>query len=98
MILEIATLNIKPGAEKAFEEDLAHASHLIASIPGYIGHSLRRCVETPNKYNLLVEWEDVDAHMVGFRESQEYKKWSEILSPHYLPERSMEHFELVYTH
>ena len=98
MILEIATLNIIEGNEEAFEKDLEKASHLIASIPGYIKHSLTKCVEQPNKYNLLVEWDNIESHMVGFRESEAYKQWSEILTPHYLPERTMEHFQTVYEH
>ena len=55
MILEVATLNVRVGLEREFEAAFAQGSLLIASMPGYISHQLQRCVETSNRYALLVK-------------------------------------------
>jgi heme-degrading monooxygenase HmoA len=55
MILEAAILNVKSGQETEFEEAFRHASHLIASMPGYITHELHHCLEVKNKYLLFMQ-------------------------------------------
>jgi heme-degrading monooxygenase HmoA len=75
MILEVAILNVKGGQEKQFEIDFAIAGKLISSIKGYVKHSLSKCVEQQNKYILLVDWENLEDHTIGFRQSTEYLEW-----------------------
>jgi hypothetical protein len=67
MILELAILDIGKGTCEDFEAAFRQASPIIASIPGYISHELRRCLEKPNRYILLVKWQTLEAHTVGFR-------------------------------
>jgi heme-degrading monooxygenase HmoA len=55
MILETAILNVKKGEEKQFEHDFKIAGQYICVIDGYLGHSLRKCVEHENKYLLFVD-------------------------------------------
>jgi heme-degrading monooxygenase HmoA len=62
MILEAAVLKVRSGEEDAFEQAFRAASPLIASSPGYISHQLQRCVETKERYLLLVQWETMEAH------------------------------------
>ena len=31
-----------------------------------------------NKYLLLVEWENLEAHTIGFRESEVYQEWKKM--------------------
>ena len=54
MILEVATLNVRPGQEAAFEEAMRKARPLIEASPGFAGIHFRRCMETPNRYLLFV--------------------------------------------
>jgi len=95
MILEVAMLDVRPGEEPAFEAAFAEASAIIASMPGYIRHSLQRRIEPPVRYLLLVEWETLENHTVGFRESSEYQRWKELLHHFYEPFPVVEHFEPV---
>ena len=55
MILEVALLNVRFGEAPAFERAFAQAQAIIASMPGYVSHQLQRCLETENKYVLLVQ-------------------------------------------
>lgn len=70
MVLEAATLYVNPGRERDFEKDFKIAGQYIGSIPGYIKHSLQKCLEQDGKYLLLVEWEKLEDHTVGFRQSE----------------------------
>jgi heme-degrading monooxygenase HmoA len=56
MILEVAILDVKPSMVNEFETAFKTASTIIASMPGYISHELQRCLETTNRYILLVRW------------------------------------------
>jgi len=93
MILESALLDVKPGAEAAFEAAMKEARPLIAATPGFYSISVQRCLETPNRYLLLVEWETLEDHTVGFRQSARYEKWRALLHHFYDPFPRVEHFD-----
>jgi heme-degrading monooxygenase HmoA len=94
MILELAILEIGKGTCEDFEAAFRQASPIIASIPGYISHELRRCLEKPNRYLLLVKWQTLAAHTVGFRQSPEYQRWRALLHHFYDPFPTVEHYDL----
>ena len=96
MILEAAILFIKENQEKNFEHDFAKASQYISSIDGYLGHTLQKCLEQPNKYLLLVDWRNLEDHTIGFRESAAYLEWKKLLHHYYEPFPIVEHFETVF--
>jgi len=93
MILEVAILNVRPGMAADFEAAFARASPIISSMPGYFSHQLQRCVEVPNRYILLVDWESLEAHTVGFRGSPQYQEWKRLLHHFYDPFPTVEHYE-----
>jgi len=95
MILEAAILHIKPGLASEFENSFRQASRIISSMEGYIHHELQRCLEEENKYILLVQWETLEDHTVGFRGSAEYQEWKKLLHHYYDPFPIVEHFEKV---
>ena len=93
MILEVAILDIIPGREKDYEDAFANASSIIASMPGYRSHTLKKCIEKQNRYLLLVEWDTLADHTEGFRQSDEYQTWKALLHPFYDPFPVVEHYE-----
>lgn len=95
MILEVALLHVRPGMRGAFEEAFRKASSIICAMPGYISHQLQRCIEAPDRYLLLVNWETLEAHTVGFRGSPEYQDWKRMLHHFYDPFPTVEHYESV---
>jgi heme-degrading monooxygenase HmoA len=95
MIREHAVLEVLPGREDDFEASFAQAKSLIADSPGFGGVTLDRCVEQPNRYLLLVEWETVEAHTEGFRGSERYGPWRELLHHFYEPFPVVEHHSTV---
>ena len=97
MILEHALLPVVPGREADFEAAFAEAKAIISGMPGFIELRLSRSIETPNEYLLLVQWESVEAHEIGFRGSPEYGRWRELLHRFYEPFPVVEHFALVHS-
>jgi heme-degrading monooxygenase HmoA len=92
MIVEHVVLPVIPGREDAFETDFAVARKIISAMPGFIALTLSRQLEQPNLYLLLVEWERLEDHTVGFRGSAEYEQWRKILHPYYDPFPEVTHF------
>ncbi|MCD2442845.1 antibiotic biosynthesis monooxygenase [Agromyces sp. SYSU K20354] len=97
MILEHAILPVVPGREADFEAAFGEAKAIMAGMPGFLDLTLSRSIETPNEYLLLVRWESVEAHEVGFRGSAQYRRWRELLHGFYEPFPVVEHFALVHS-
>jgi heme-degrading monooxygenase HmoA len=95
MILEAVMLQVKEGQEEEYEEVFRQASSIISSMRGYLSHELQRCMEVKGKYLLLVRWETLEDHTVGFRESAEYQEWKQLLHRFYDPFPVVEHFSKV---
>jgi heme-degrading monooxygenase HmoA len=92
MILEVAILNVIPGREAEFENAFRQAQRIISSMTGYRSHDLRRCVETTSRYILLVNWDSLEDHTVGFRGSTDYQEWKRLLHHFYDPFPVVEHY------
>ncbi len=92
MILEVAILNVIPGREAQFEAAFRQAQAIISSMKGYRSHELRRCVEAGNRYILLVSWDTLEDHTIGFRGSSGYQEWKRMLHHFYDPFPVVEHY------
>jgi len=93
MILEIAILDIKPGLESDFEKSFLIAQKIISLMKGYISHELKKCLENKSRYVLLVKWDSLEDHTIGFRESKEYQEWKKLLHHYYDPCPTVEHYQ-----
>ena len=93
MILEMAVLNVKPREADAFEAAMREAKPLIEATGGFQKMEVRPSVETADRYLLLVWWENLEAHEIGFRQSERYQKWRAALHHFYEPFPVVEHFE-----
>ena len=95
MILEAAPLYVRPGQEDAFETAFREAQAIIAASPGYRGHEVQRCIERPGEYLLLVRWDTLEDHTVGFRQSAAYLDWKRLLHRFYDPFPVVSHYRPV---
>jgi len=92
LILEAVMLNVKGDQMKEYEAAISQASSIISSMNGYLSHELHRCIEVEGKYLLLVKWETLEDHTIGFRQSAEYQEWRKLLHHFYDPFPTVEHF------
>ena len=97
MILEHAILPVKAELSEAFETAFRDAVPLIAGMPGFHHLRLERCIERPDFYLLLVEWDRLEDHTEGFRDSPEYQEWRRRLHHFYEPFPVVEHYETITT-
>ena len=97
MILEVAILDVKPGRETEFEATFEKAQKIISSMHGYVSHQLQNCVENSSRYILLVNWETLEDHTIGFRKSAQYQEWRSLLHQFYDPFPVVEHYQSVYS-
>ena len=75
MITEHALLDVIAGREAEFVEAMETAKDVIAASPGFVSLRVEHCVERPNRFLLLVEWERLEDHTEGFRGSEAYQAW-----------------------
>ena len=92
MILEAARLCVRSGEAPAFEEAMRTARPLIEASEGFRGLEVRPCLEEPGVYLLLVWWERLEDHTAGFRGSDRYARWKDLLHRFYEPFPTVEHF------
>jgi heme-degrading monooxygenase HmoA len=92
MIVEHAVLNIRKGMSLEFEAALKAARPLIEATEGFQRMEVRACVETKDRYLLLVWWSTVEAHTHGFRGSPRYDEWRAALHHFFEPFPSVQHY------
>ncbi len=95
MILEAVMLQVKEGLAEEYEDAFRQASGIISNMKGYQSHELQRCLEVKGKYLLLVKWDTLEDHTIGFRGSAEYQEWKLLLHRFYDPFPTVEHFSKV---
>jgi len=91
MVLEVALIDVQPGAEEAFEAAFHQVRHAVADSPGCRSMRMTRGVETPTRFVLLVEWDSIEDHE-AFRASHRFGLWRGAIGPHFAGQPRVEHF------
>jgi len=95
VIFEMARIRVTPGEEAAFEAAVAAARPLFQNAKGCSGMELHRIVETPGDYLLLVRWNTLEDHTVGFRGSPDFQRWRQLAGPFFAAAPEVLHTEPV---
>jgi heme-degrading monooxygenase HmoA len=96
MILEHADIRIDPARTAEFEEAILRgASSVIAQARGFKGFKVNRSIESPGRYILMIYWDTLENHTVGFRQSPAFAEWRTIVGPFFVQPPVVEHLELV---
>lgn len=96
MILELATIDIKPGTNEAFEARLNQAQAVLSRAGGYLGHQFQQGIEQENRYILLIRWESLEAHTVGFRGGELFKEWRGLIGEFFEAPPVVQHYALKF--
>lgn len=83
MVLEIAEFRIQPGREDEFAAAYREALRFAAATEGFRGARMVRGIESPSTFVLLIDWDSVEAHTKGFRESDRYPRWRALIAPYF---------------
>lgn len=92
MVVEHAELTVEDGREAEFQEVFGKAREVLAEADGFRWAELLRCAERPRTFLLLVGWESVEAHTVGFRESERFARWRALVGPFFAAPPAVEHY------
>jgi heme-degrading monooxygenase HmoA len=96
MILEVADIRIPPGRQAEFDVAILHGvKTVISQCLGYRGYQVRKGVESPERYLLLIWWDTLENHTVDFRGSPLFAQWRAIVGPFFAQPPQVEHFTLV---
>lgn len=95
MVLEIAEFSIKPGDEDAFAAAFREAKPLVAATEGFRSARMTRGIESPSSFVLLIEWDTLEAHTKGFRESDRFTRWRELIGPYFAVDPRVQHTEEI---
>ena len=96
MILEIADIRIHAGRNAEFDAAIQRGLETVASrASGYCAHRVVKGIESPDRYMLMIWWQTLEDHTVGFRTSPLFAEWRAIVGPFFAAPPSVEHFSLV---
>jgi heme-degrading monooxygenase HmoA len=92
MVLEIADIHVRPGAEQGFEQAYRAVRGVLTTTPGCRAVRMTRGIESPARFVLLVEWDSVEAHERNFRASERFSQWRAAIGPYFEAPPHVEHF------
>ncbi|MCD6667096.1 MAG: antibiotic biosynthesis monooxygenase [Hydrogenophaga sp.] len=96
MILEHADIRIDPARAADFEAAILHGVQtVISQAKGFRGFKVNRSIESPGRYLLMIYWDTLEDHTVGFRGSDAFTQWRTIVGPFFVQPPVVEHLELV---
>jgi heme-degrading monooxygenase HmoA len=96
MILEVADIRIAPGQQAAFDEAIVRGLTTVASqAQGFRGWKVNHSVESPERYLLMIFWDTLEDHTVGFRQGPLFAQWRAIVGPFFAAPPVVEHFTLL---
>lgn len=92
MIIEVATIKVKPGSEADFEAAVKLAAEVFRRAEGCLGLALTHCVEDPEVFDVVIRWKTLEDHTVGFRGSPLFAEWRALVGPHFAEPPSVKHY------
>ena len=97
MILEVADILIQPGRQAEFADAIRHGVEtVIAKADGFLSYRVEHCLERPERYLLMIQWQTLEHHTVSFRESPGFAQWRGIVGPFFAAPPVVEHFERLH--
>jgi heme-degrading monooxygenase HmoA len=96
MILEVADFRTAQGQEAAFADALQRGlDSVLRHARGFRSARVQRSVESPQRFLLMIEWDTLEDHTVGFRGGELFAQWRAIVGPFFAQPPQVEHFEIA---
>lgn len=91
MIYEIALLPVHKEHVETFRRAFTEVAPLLCRAKGYLGHLLAQGIETPEHFNLIVQWHSLEDHTPGFEASDDHQRFMTGLEPYLSAEPTVYH-------
>jgi len=96
MILEVADIRIAAGQQAAFDEAIQRGiATVVSKAKGFRGFKVNKGIESPERYVLMIFWDTLEDHTVGFRQGPLFAQWRAIVGPFFAQPPQVEHFTLL---
>lgn len=84
MILKTAEVKIAAEHHDKFEKAMTLAVETVLSqASGFIKFELHKGIEKADTYLFHIHWDTLESHTIGFRESDLFIKWRELIGPYF---------------
>ncbi|WP_386083501.1 antibiotic biosynthesis monooxygenase family protein [Vreelandella sp. F11] len=93
MVYEIALLPVHKEQIEQFRRAFDEVAPLLTRAKGYGGHMLAKGIETPELFNLIVQWASLEDHTPGFEESEDHQMFMMGLEEYFSEEPKVYHIE-----
>lgn len=93
MILETAKIKVDSGNHAGFELAVSSGvTEVLSKAKGFKSFQLLKGIEESDTYLLHITWETLEDHTIGFRESDLFTKWREIIGPFFAASPEVTHW------
>lgn len=93
MVLESALITVND--PEGFLGALEQAKLVIAQAEGFRGIEARRGIERPDTFLLLITWDSLEHHTVGFRQGPLFPQWRSHIGPFFADAPTVEHWSTI---
>lgn len=97
MIVEYIRYSTPETQSAEFERSYAEAGTSLKGSAHCLAYELSRCLDDPSSYILRIEWDSVEGHMQGFRNSPEFRRFFAAIRPYVNQITEMRHYRLTDT-
>jgi heme-degrading monooxygenase HmoA len=95
MVVEYIRHKIDPSRKDEFDEAYRRAGALLDASPHCQGWEASRCVDEPEKQIVRIEWDSVEGHLQGFRQSADFNPFREATQPFFNDIEEMTHYQVT---
>ena len=96
MIVEVATIRVRDGEQAAFEAAARQAEGVFRRAAGCLGFAVNHCIEDPASFDVVIHWNTLEDHTVGFRNSLLFAEWRALVGPYFAEPPSVRHHAPVF--
>ncbi|MEV4607078.1 antibiotic biosynthesis monooxygenase [Neorhizobium sp. LMR1-1-1.1] len=93
MIYEIAVLPVHKDKTEEFRQAFEEVAPLLTRAHGYRSHVLAQGIETPEVFNLIVQWRSLEDHTPGFEASDDHEEFMSGIQGFFSDEPTVYHLE-----
>jgi quinol monooxygenase YgiN len=96
MVIEYIRYRVDADRHEKFERAYADAGAPLAASSHCLSYEVARGVEEPDSYIVRIEWDSLEGHEQGFRQSPEFREFFASVQPFVHEIEEMRHYELLF--
>lgn len=91
--VEIIRYTIASDQQAQFISSYEQAGLVLRKSPYCLGYEMLHGVDEPQHFVIRIHWTSVDDHLKGFRNSEEFRAFFQLVKPYYNAIEEMKHYE-----